>query len=921
MAGAAAGSAPARSEMTDGQTLAVALDGVSHRYGATMALDAVGLILPAGQSLALIGPDGVGKSTLLGLIAGARKCQSGSITVLDGNMRDARHRRRASAAIAYMPQGLGRNLYMDLTVAENLAFFARLFGKTAAARDARTRRLLQATGLAAFTDRLAGQLSGGMKQKLGLCCALLHDPDLLVLDEPTTGVDPLSRQQFWQLLDALRASRPEMSLLVATAYMEEAERFDKVLALNAGATVAQGSPAQIREETATASLEAAFVTLTAGAASAAAMQSGRQAPFVPRAAEPAIQADGLTRRFGTFTAVDSVSFRIEQGEIFGFLGSNGCGKTTTMKMLTGLLPPSAGQARVFGQDMAAAGSAARRQVGYMSQSFSLYGELTVFQNLTLHARLFHLPPERVAARVALLLERCGLAAQRDTLAADLPLGVKQRLSLAVAVAHAPSLLILDEPTSGVDPLARDAFWSLLQQLSREDGVTIFVSTHFMNEALRCDRISLMHAGRVLATGAPQALMREHGADSLDRVFIDLLTAADPEAAQPRAFGPDVPPAPARSRPARGFDPGRLLALSLRESRELLRDPIRLAFALFGTAILMVVFGFGITFDVEDLRYAVLDWDQSLESRSYLEGLAGSPYFQAEPPLTSGVDLDRRLKSGAIVLAVEIPPGFGKALMQGRQPEVAAWIDGSVPFRAETVNGYLGALHRQAMDSMGPPSLDPPRFAVESRYRYNQDFKSVYAMVPAVIAIMLVFIPAVVTALGVVREKELGSIANLYATPLTRLEFLLGKQLPYVFLAFVSFLMTLVLAVGLFGVPVKGSLLALAIAAVLYAFATTGLGLFISTLTRTQIAALFAAAIGTSLPAVLFSGMMQPVSTLEGGAALIGELYPTGYFMQVSIGVFTKGLGLAEVTADLLALALFFPALTALSWLLLRKQER
>ncbi len=507
----------------------VRLEAVSHRYGKVAALDTVDLAIPAGCMAGLIGPDGVGKSTLLALVAGARQIQQGRVETLGSSMADAHLRAGIQPRIAYMPQGLGRNLYPTLSVFENVDFFGRLFGQDRHERAERIVALLSHTGLAPFRDRPAAKLSGGMKQKLGLCCALIHDPDLLILDEPTTGVDPLSRRQFWALIDGIRARHPGMSVLVATAYMEEAARFDWLTAMDAGRILGCGSPQQLLEQTGEDSLEAAFIHLLPHEK----RQGHRQLVIPPRQGDggtPAIEAHGLTRRFGDFTAVEQVSFRIERGEIFGFLGSNGCGKTTTMKMLTGLLPPSEGDAALFGHPVDAHDLETRKQVGYMSQSFSLYGELTVRQNLDLHARLFHLPVERIAVRIGELVERFGLAEFLDSPTASLPLGIRQRLSLAVAIVHEPKLLILDEPTSGVDPIARDRFWALLVELARGQGVTIFISTHFMNEAERCDRISLMHAGRVLASDTPAALRAARGKDTLEETFIACLEEAGREGA-------------------------------------------------------------------------------------------------------------------------------------------------------------------------------------------------------------------------------------------------------------------------------------------------------------------------------------------------------------------------------------------------------
>ncbi len=631
-------------------------------------------------------------------------------------------------------------------------------------------------------------------------------------------------------------------------------------------------------------------------------------------------------RFGAFTAVDHASFAIRRGEIFGFLGSNGCGKTTTMKMLTGLLPPTEGEARLFGTPVEAGGLETRRQVGYMSQSFSLYGELTVRQNLELHARLFHLPPARIPARLEALCGRFGLAPYLDETAAGLPLGIRQRLSLAVAVVHEPRLLILDEPTSGVDPVARDAFWELLVELSREQGVTIFISTHFMNEAERCDRISLMHAGRVLASDTPAALCAAKGEATLEGAFIRYLEEATGAADAPSVLPADAVPHEAAARPAQNgrFSLRRLLGVAHREFLELKRDPIRLAFALFGSVLLMAVLGYGISMDVENLRFGVLDQDDSPESRAYVHNIAGSRYFVQRPPVRDAAELDRRMKSGELSLALEIPAGFGRDLRAGRAPEVGVWVDGAMPYRGETIRGYVEGLHAQYLRDLAVAAtgrLPSQPVSLEVRYRYNQDFKSLYAMVPAVIPLLLVFIPAILMALGVVREKELGSITNLYVTPVTRLEFLLGKQLPYVALSMASFFGLVAQAVFVFGVPLKGSFLALSLGALLYVIATTGLGLFISTFTRTQIAALFGTAIFTMMPTVQFSGLTTPVGSLEGAGRWIGQGFPASYFLIISRGTFTKALEFSDLTGEFLALAAFVPVLTLLCVLLLKKQER
>lgn len=904
----------------------VRLEQVELHYGKIRALAGITLDVPAGRMVGLIGPDGVGKSSLLSLVAGARAVQGGHVQVLGGDMASRRHRNAVCPRIAYMPQGLGKNLYPTLSVEENLQFFARLFGHDAAERRRRIDDLTAATGLHKFLARPAGKLSGDMKQKLGLCCALIHDPDLLILDEPTTGVDPLARAQFWDLIARIRTDRPAMSVIVATAYMDEAQRFDWLVAMDDGQVLATGTPAQLLSRTSSDSLEAAFIALLPED-----KKRGHQPVVIPplQASEDdiAIEADGLTMRFGDFVAVDHVSFRIRRGEIFGFLGSNGCGKSTTMKMLTGLLEASEGRAWLFGHEIDPRDIATRRRVGYMSQAFSLYGELTVRQNLALHARLFQVPEEDIDARVAEMEQRFGLGEVQDSLPESMPLGMRQRLSLAVAMVHKPELLILDEPTSGVDPVARDAFWRLLVELSRRDKVTIFISTHFMNEAERCDRMSMMHAGKVLDSDTPANLVEKRGAQTLEEAFIGYLVEAGggaPQADTPVGAGPaQAGPAPGHAKPSR-FSLQRLFSYMWRESLELQRDPVRATLALAGSALLMFVIGFGISMDVEDLRYAVLDRDQSTLSQSYTLSLAGSRYFVEQPPITDYTELDRRMTSGELSLALEIPPGFGRDVLRGRNVQIGAWIDGAMPQRAETVIGYVQGIHQhwlveQATERTGSAPIG--QAGIETRFRYNPDVKSLPAMVPAVVPMLLLMLPAMLTALAVVREKETGSILNLYVTPVTRTEFLLGKQLPYVGLAMLNFFLMTLLSVTVFGVPIKGSFLTLVLAAVIFSFCATGMGLLASSITKSQIAAMFFAMIGTMIPTVQFSGLTDPVSSLQGGGRWLGEIYPATHMISISRGVFNKALGFGDLGGALVPMLIAVPVIIGAAIALLRKQER
>lgn len=910
----------------------VTIKDVSFYYGENRALESFSIEIPQGVMMGLIGPDGVGKSTLLSLIAGSRAIQTGEVMVLGGDMRQKEVRDRICPRIAYMPQGLGKNLYHTLSVEENLQFFGRLFGHDAKERRERIDDLTKSTGLYNFLDRPAGKLSGGMKQKLGLCCALIHDPDLLILDEPTTGVDPLARAQFWDLISRIQKDRPEMSVIVATAYMDEAERFEWILAMDDGKILATGTPKELLERTDSESLESAFIKL---------LPAEKRAGYEPVVVPPleidentavAIKAEGLTKRFGTFTAVDNVSFEIQKGEIFGFLGSNGCGKSTTMKMLTGLLPATEGEAWLFGNPIDSEDINVRKRVGYMSQAFSLYSELTVLQNLELHAKLFHVPKERIDERVAEMVNRFDLRSVLNKLPDDIPLGMRQRLSLAVAMVHKPELLILDEPTSGVDPIARDNFWRLLIELSRKDGVTIFISTHFMNEALRCDRMSMMHAGKVLDSDTPQNLIIKQGTETLEEAFIKYLIDA--------GAGDDIPAdnadndvaqealkeavdQPDETTPPKRFSLQRLLSYTWREALELRRDPVRATLALLGSLILMATIGYGITLDVEDLPYAILDRDQTTLSNSYANNISGSRYFIEQDPLYDYEELDRRMRNADIALAIEIPPNFARDVAKGHPVSIGVWIDGAMPQRAETIRGYVQGMHldwlkKEAKYSHGIAL--PSDFNIEMRYRYNPDVKSLVSIVPAVIPILLLIIPAMLAALSVVREKELGSILNLYVTPVTKFEFLLGKQIPYIVIAMLNFFIMVILAILVFGVPIKGGLLSLTFAALLFSIFSTGFGLFASSFTSSQIGAMFFTLVGTLIPAVQFGGMINPVSSMEGFSRLFGEIYPASHMLTVSRGIFSKALYFNDLTGEMMILAIGGPLIVLCSVLLLKKQD-
>ena len=996
----------------------VSIQNLSHRYGKTLALDGVSLDIPKGATVGLIGPDGVGKSTLLSLMAGVKVIQDGRVEVLGGDMTDKDVRRDLSHRIAFMPQGLGRNLYPTLSVYENIDFHARLFGLDGQERTRQIARLMEATRLAPFADRAAGKLSGGMKQKLSLCCALVHSPDLLILDEPTTGVDPLSRRQFWSLVDDLRREHAGMTVIVATAYIEEAQRFERLLAMDAGRLLENKPTADVLADYGTDVLEEAYVKMLPPE-----KQQGSGGlditPFVPDpAAPPAMEAHGLTKRFGDFTAVDHVSFTIQKGEIFGFLGSNGCGKSTTMKMLTGLLEATEGAATLLGKPIDAGGLDTKMLVGYMSQAFSLYEELSVRRNLDLHARLYQMGAEGAAA-VEEALQQFDLADVADTAPASLPLGIRQRLQLAAACLHHPEVLILDEPTSGVDPAARDMFWRHLLKLSREDKITIFVSTHFMNEAARCDRISFMHKGRVLAVGTPAELAARQNAPDLEEAFVQYLIEAESDnghseqgslgqdptipsdsaswvstqptakaadisddlneqsarpsdseqsefrqntdgvhseqgklgqnptipsdstswvSTQPTVTAADFSDDPEKHNPRPSETPSAtpdtqtfkyrfsmIWTFARREAKELLRDKIRLFFAVFGPLIIMASVSWGISFDVRNLKFAVYDRDQTAASRELVEYFDGSRYFLQQPPIQSEAEIDTVLKSSGAILVIDIPSGFGRDLARGLKPEVGFYVDGSMPFNATNIRGYIGSLitaytKDRIAESGLPVSLKAPA-GIEPRFMYNQDFDSINAIAPGVMMLVLMMIPAMMSAVGVVREREIGSIANFYASPAAVAQYLIGKQLPYIAVGMVNFAAMMLMIIYLFGVPLKGSFAGLAVGTLLMVSASTALGLLISCFVRSQLAAIFATAIITMIPAQTYSGFLYPLSTMEGGALIIGKTFPSSWYYTVSVGSFTKGLHTADLLHEYAAIAAFAATSLILACVLLKKQEK
>jgi len=545
------------------------------RYRKQTAVEGVSFAIQKGEIYGLIGPDGAGKSSLMKAISGILTYDSGSIEVFGTLISSEVSAESVKGRIGFMPQGLGQNLYGELSVEENIDFFAQLREVSREQLISRKRKLLAMTRLDKFTDRPMKLLSGGMKQKLGLVCTLIHEPELIILDEPTTGVDPVSRRDFWAILTALLREQ-NISALVSTAYMDEATRFQQLSLMYDGKVIAEGEPDQIiakvpgtlvelvahPQAAALSQLKPIFQQVEAvgavlrvfaeGQEEAAAIKQVKsllseqevsaihasqpemedafiallnQANLTERVIAPsinshktgeieaekkdelAIEAENLCRDFGSFRAVDQVSFQVKQGEIFGLLGANGAGKSTVFKMLTGIMRPTGGEGKVAGQDMLRANQAIKERIGYMSQAFSLYQDITVLENIRLYARIYAVPRRQLKQRVDWVIETAGLQGVENRLAGALPMGIRQRLALGCALVHKPKVLFLDEPTSGVDPVGRRRFWDILIQMARVEQVAILVTTHYMSEAEHCDHLALMYAGRIIADATP-AQMKE-----------------------------------------------------------------------------------------------------------------------------------------------------------------------------------------------------------------------------------------------------------------------------------------------------------------------------------------------------------------------------------------------------------------------------
>lgn len=1040
------------------------------------AVDGVSLDLAPGTINGLLGPDGAGKTTLLRLAAGLLLPDAGSLTVLG---RDTVAEAQAvQSAIGYMPQRFG--LYEDLSVAENLSLYADLHGVSAAQRAERWPALMRMTGLEPFLGRLAGRLSGGMKQKLGLACTLVRSPRLLLLDEPTVGVDPLSRRELWNIVFSLVRGHG-ITVLVSTAYLDEAEHCDRVAIMHHGRLVGDGAPGDftgplagrtwfvtptMRARAAQNLLDAApgvtdavlhaggvrLLTDTPEAAQAltdcgllagegqaagsvghltprtpgfedgflalfaalpqepgtgeepAPVVSAPHATFVaasappepgcpPQAlaaspvpdatdAPPVIEVRDLERRFGSFMAVKGASFDVRRGEIFGLLGPNGAGKSTIFRMLCGLLPPTGGSLRVAGVDLRRAPAAARRRVGYVAQKFSLYGQLSVIENLRFFASAYGLSGAAREARIAWALRDFDLADAANAQSGELSLGYRQRLAMACALMHEPDILFLDEATSGVDPLARREFWRRITALA-ESGVTVIVTTHFLDEAEYCDRMAILVGGEVLALGTPAEIRalappasqqrgspqedgqrdaQSRGAPAtasqptIERAFIALAErhrASGPASAAYSTGSPDSthsagstvsPDAPAPTAapgtqplasavllpatPARDARPSAFPALLVRmrgllrkESLQVVRDPSAIAIALIMPVVLLLLFGYGISLDARDVPVAIVADDLGPEAMEFAARLLLADTFrprvvtgmrQAEDDLRAGrvdaivhlqSDFARRLSdaTAGATAGTARPDGAPPAGDEGTVP-VQLIINGVDPNNARTVSGYITTVWQSWLSGRVAAAGQAPAVRLVPRMWFNPASDSRYFLVPGLMVLIMTLTGALLTAMVMAREWERGTMEALLVTPVRMGELLTGKLLPYFVLGMGGMVLTVIMALYLFGVPLRGSLTVLAGAASLFLTAALGMGLFISVLARNQFIAGQAALLATFLPALFLSGFIFDLESTPAFVQVVSYAIAARYFATLLKTIFLAGDVWEVIVPNALALA-------------------
>ena len=955
----------------------ICLNGVVKRFRGVTALAGIDAAILPGRLTGLVGPDGAGKTTLMRLMAGLLHPDAGSITVMGCDTVSAQD--EIAHLTGYMPQRFG--LYEDLSVMENLRLYAELRALPAAQRADTFARLLDFTRLGPFTARLAGKLSGGMKQKLGLACALMARPKVLLLDEPGVGVDPVSRQDLWRMVGELTGEG--MAVVWSTAYLDEAEQCATVLLLNEGKLAFQGTPDTLsqrlqgrcyrlinahgdrrkllttalqlpavsdgviqgralrlvlRAEAVPASTEAlaqaagaslqavephfedAFVDLLGGGPGGHSVIAELMAP-VSLETPIAVSCQQLSKRFGRFTAADTVSLEVRQGEIFGLLGPNGAGKSTTFKMLCGLLRPSDGVARVTGLDLAHASSAAKSRIGYMAQKFSLYNLLSVRQNLEFSAGVYGLSGALRAQRIDEMIEAFELQRFLDAAPDDLSLGYRQRLALACAVMHRPSVLFLDEPTSGVDPITRREFWTHINGLVHK-GVTVMVTTHFMDEAEYCDRVALMYRARVIALDTPDALKARVARDgehepTMEEAFIGLIEAVEAEreagqgrekgegerdVRQGRAKGEGRRETPTVHSPPRKFSLRRLLAIVRKESLQALRDPSTLLVAVVLPVLMLFLFAYAVSLDTRQVPIAIVLESDSEAAQSLAAAFAGSRYFSVTPARDRR-EVEGEVQAGRLRAYAVIPEDFSRHLAQGKTAGLVQIItDGTQPNTATFVAAYAqGVVSLWLASRTGQQG--PPPIVWQPRFWFNPEIESHRAMVPGALAIIKTMIGTLLTALVIAREWERGTMEGLFSTPASIPEILFGKLLPYFFLGMLASVIGAGLTVFVFEVPLRGSVLTLMLLSAVFLIPALGQGLLISAVARNQFVAAQIALLSAFLPALLLSGFLFEISSMPLLLRIVTNVIPARHFNSALQTVFLAGDVWSRLLPALLAMLL------------------
>ncbi len=945
------------------------------------ALDGISTRVRRGTVTALVGPDGAGKTTLLRLVTGLLTADSGMLSVLGIDV--ARDPQAVQDRVGYMPQRFG--LYEDLSVIENLNLYAELNGVSIAERRERYPRLMEMTALGPFANRLAGKLSGGMKQKLGLACTLVRAPELLVLDEPTVGVDPLSRRELWEIIQQL-AREQELTVLLSTAYLDEAQRCSEAIVLHDGRVLAQGPPATVSELAAgrtflvtphqgqaarsvqarllcqpnvvdavpegglvrvvvsvpansevlreqlsaglpvtsvAARFEDGFMMLLHHAAespnSAAGMSIEHPTPSAD--GEAAVEVHDLVRNFGDFTAVDHVTFNVKRGEVFGLLGPNGAGKTTTFRMLCGLLPASSGTLRVAGVDLRVARASARQNIGYVAQRFSLYSQLSVAENLDFFCGAYGLRGKLLAQRVQWALKQFELGPLAQLPAGQLPGGYKQRLAMAVALVHEPSILFLDEPTSGVDPIARREFWQRITALA-EQGVTVIVTTHFMEEAEYCDRVAVLDGGRILAQGTP-AELRSHAdstamASTMEDAFIAIVeksrTGNGNGHRNPKRDGYVLDSLLAGAAP-QWLPPKarRVWALVQKESWQMVRDASSLAIGIVLPVVLILLFGYGLSLDVTDVPVAVVLDEPSPDALDLAAAYQLSPTFRTR--VLTGMPRARQMMIAREIDAiVQVRSNFGRKLALG-EAEVQILIHGTDANRGRILQAYTEAAvgNWRACRAAEGRLIDGDPVRVQDRLWFNDANESRYFLVPGLIVLIMTLIGSFLTTLVMAREWERGTLEALFVTRVRVGEILLGKTIPNFALGMIGLALCILTARVLFNVPLRGSLWLLTASSMLYLIVALAVGLLISGAVKSQFVASQVTILITFLPALMLSGFLFDLRSTPAFVRGITYALPARYFVTILQTVFLAG----NVWQVILPAIVVLLVMSVLLWTLVR----